>query len=244
MKMLKKIFLACFFTIGMFTNTFGFHISSEDFDQRIDTGGYKEFIFKNNTEQPIRYKFEIKEGNTDKDMSKWVTLYPKVMNIPPMQERVLKMHAQSPVGVKPGEYSFNLVTVPLVIPTIKEEAGKIVGNSTVSFVPIIGMKGYVGDAKFDENLLLTNNKFTINENKKVVYSATIENKSFAGIEVGLKFITWNGNIVDGSWIGRANSGTKIDFRLELTEKIKKTDEIKEIIIYNANDLTNIKTVKL
>ena len=102
----------------------------------------------------------------------------------------------------------------------------------------------MGDANFKENLLLTDSKFSLNENKKVEYSATIENKSFAGIEVGLKFVSWNGNIIDGKWIGRANSGIKEKFKFELSEKVKKIDEIKEIVIYDANSLVNIKTIKL
>lgn len=243
MKTQKKIYIICLM-FGIFMSSFAFKIDSTDFDQRIDTGGYKEFTFENNTEQTIRYKFDIKKGNSDKDMSKWVTVYPKVMNIPPLEKRVLKVHAKSPENSKVGEYSFKLVTTPLVIPTLREEKGKIVGNSTISFVPSIEMKGYVGDANFKENLLLTDSKFSLNENKKVEYSATIENKSFAGIEVGLKFVSWNGNIIDGKWIGRANSGIKEKFKFELSEKVKKIDEIKEIVIYDANSLVNIKTIKL
>ena len=231
--------------IGVFSNTLSFNISSTTFDQRIDTGGYREFILENTGTEAIRYKFEIKKGDTDKDMSKWVTIYPKVMNIPPLEKRVLKVYAQSPSGAEQGEYDFNLAVNPIVVPTIKESDGKIItGNSTIGFAPLIQMKGYVGDANFEENIELTNHLFDKNKDGRIEYSATIENKSFAGLHVGLKFKTWNGNIIDGKWLGRLGKGKKESFSYVLNEKVKKIDEIKEIVIYDATSLRELKTVKL
>lgn len=244
MKILKKMFLTYFLMLVIFTNSFGFYISSENFDQRIDTGGYKEFILKNNSDTTVRYKFEVKKGNGDKDMSKWVTLYPKVMSIPPMQERVLKIHAQSPAGAEEGEYSFNLLAKPIVVPTIKEEDGTISGTGTLSFVPVIEMLGYVGDANFEEKLNLKDIKLEAGTNNEAILTGVIENSSFAGIAVGLKFLSWNDLIMNGKYIGRIPKNTSSKIRVQLKGIIDKESDIKKIVIYNAVTLKNIKTIEL
>lgn len=243
MKILKKMFLTYFLMLVIFTNSFGFYISSENFDQRIDTGGYKEFILKNNSDTTVRYKFEVKKGNGNKDMSKWVTLYPKVMSIPPMQERVLKIHAQSPAGAEEGEYSFNLLAKPIVVPTIKEEDGTISGTGILPFVPVIEMLGYVGDANFEKKINLKDIKLEEGRNKEIILTGVIENNSFAGMAVGLNFVSWNDTVIDGQYIGRIPKNKNSRIKVKLNKTVEKTSDIKKIIIYNAVTLKNIKAIE-
>lgn len=240
MKRIMFIIGAMFLVLN---TVFGFNMDSSLFDQRIDTGGYREFTIKNDTDRQIRYKIEAKKGDREGwDMSKWVKIYPKVLSIPPLSERTIKVYAQSPKNVKPGEYYFNFMATPLVIPTINESNGKITGSSNISFVPIIEMVGYVGDPNFKENICLKDLEIT-EVKDGIEISGTIENKSNYSINVGLNFNSKNGTLLDGKTLGRAKKQNLQKFKIKLGN-IKNKNEIKEIIIYDSLNLVDIKAILL
>lgn len=241
---MKKICLLLTMLISLVKITFALDMNTTLFDQRIDTGGYREIIFKNNSTQKVRYKFFVKEGDTKKDMSKWVKLYPKVMTIPPLQEKTLKLYAQSPKDAEKGEYSFNLQVAPVVVPTISKDNGKISGSMNIAISPIIAMSGYVGDPEFEKNLSLKDIKFKKIENskeKEIEVTATIENKSNVSLNVGLKFLNSAGLMVDGSWIGRIND--KATFKA-IIKRFNKPEDVKKIVIYDATNIVELKTITL
>lgn len=240
MKRIMFIIGAMFLVLNI---AFGFNMSTTVFDQRIDTGGYREIIFKNTSNMPIRYKFTVKDSGKKNDMSKWVKLYPKVMNIPPLKEGILKVYAQSPTGVENGEYYFVLQISPIAIPSIKEETGKIVGASNVSFVPLIVMKGYVGEQDFNKNLLLTDIKFKKNSKNKLEMSASIDNKCDIGLNLGLKFLNSSDVMIDGKVIGEIKKNKKGNFKITL-DNIANEKEISKIVIYDAVNFKNLTTVSL
>lgn len=242
MKLIRKFLLFILLVVFSFSS-FAFEIDSTTFDQRIDTGGYKEYKIKNNSNQTIRYKIDVTNPDSGKaDMSKWIKIYPKVMNIPPLQEGILKIYAQSPKEASKGEYYFNLLIKPLVIPKVYKLDGKINGTSTISFVPVLELSGYVGDPQFLETISFNNSNIT-NYKNGVKFIAEISNKSFASIQLGLKFMGVNNSYLDGKWVGsiESNSDKKIEV---LLKTIKNKSDIKEIILYNAETLENIKTVKI
>lgn len=240
MKRIIIIIIAMFLVLNI---AFGFNMDSTLFDQRIDTGGYREFTIKNNTDRQIRYKIEAKKGDREGwDMSKWVKIYPKVLSIPPLSERTVKVYAQSPQNVKPGEYYFNFMATPLVIPTINESNGKIIGSSNISFVPIIEMVGYVGEPNFKENIYLKDLKI-IEIVDGIEVSGVIENKSNYSINIGLNFNSKNGILLNGKSLGRAMKNKLQKFKIKF-ENIKNKNEIKEIIIYDSLNLVDIKTISL
>lgn len=226
---------------------FAFEIDSTAFEQRIDGGGYREFSLNNRSEKTVRYKIEIKEDERDgkqKDMSKWVEVYPKVMTIPPLQKRVLKVFAKSPLETPKGEYGFRLIITPLNVPTLSEKQGKIQVNSSIDFIPVIYMYGHVGDPEFEKNIELENSQFTVDKKtERVVYSGVVRNKSFAGIELGIKFLTTNSTVVEGKYLGRIrrNSEKLVDIFLSKDFIPKK---IKRIVIYDAVSLKKIKQIEL
>lgn len=218
------------------TNIYSFNISTTFFDRRIDVDeGYKEIILKNKTNEKIRYKVKVRKSD-DKDMSKWIELSQKVVNIEPRGEKVLKIFAKAPKGTKAGEYSFNLQFESIVIPTIsKQEEGKIKGSSTVSFTPIIKMFGYVGDAEFSKNIVAKDLKLQ-NINKKYRLTGSLANNAYAGKSIGFNFIGDNNFVVGGKWIGRfkPNEERKID--------IESENRFKEISIYDGETNEEIKRV--
>lgn len=237
MKRIMFIISAMFLVLNV---AFGFNMSSTLFDQRIDTGGYREFTIKNDTNRQVRYKIEIKKGDKEGwDMSKWVKVYPKVLSIPPLSEKTVKVYAQSPVGAKEGEYFFNFMATPLVIPTIKSN-GKISGTSNLGFVPIIEMMGYVGDPNFKDNIYIKNLK--INEvSDGIEVSGTIDNKSIVGINLGITFKDKNGSILDGKLLGFYKKENSQDFKIK-TKYISKKENIKQIIIYDSLNIVDLKTL--
>lgn len=235
-----------FIIMSMFlilNTVFGFNMDSSLFDQRIDTGGYKEFIIKNDTDNQIRYKIEAKPGDRiGWDMSKWIKIYPKVVSIPPLSQKTIKVYAQSPKDAKEGEYFFNFVVTPLVIPTINKTNGKIVGVSNVSFVPIIEMLGYVGEPNFKENIDLKNLKINETDNG-IEILGSIENKSNYSVNLGLSFNNKDGILLNGKVLGRSKKQSLQNFKVNI-ENIKSKNKIKEIVIYDSLNLVDIKTVKL
>lgn len=242
MKLIRKFLL--FILLANFSFfSFAFEINSTTFDQRIDTGGYKEYRIKNNSDKPIRYKIDITKPDDGKaDMSKWIKIYPKVINIPPLQEGTLKVYAQSPKEANNGEYFCNLLIKPLVIPKIYEHNGKVSGTSRLSFAPIIELSGYIGDLELNNSLNLKNFSFK-KENSKLVFLGEIENASFAGIQIGINFIGKNQTYLGGKWIGKIKSNESRKFKIDINY-IKNKDDIKEIILYNAENLVDIKSIKL
>lgn len=236
-----KIILMLFLT----TSSFSFDISRTDFDRRMDTGGgYREVEFTNHSEKPVRYKFSAITNDKEKDMSKWVELYPKVMTIPPLEKRTLKIYAKSPKDKPWGEYSFYLNIDTLVVPTIKATSkGKIVGTTSVSFVPRITMYGYIGETNYEKNIKFENIKFET-ENKKQFILGNIINDGDIGANLVLRFMGGNEFVLNEKWLGRIGKNSNQNIKIELDGfKIK---DIKELKIYDANSPNRkiIKTIKL
>lgn len=237
---MKRFYMVFILMINILKLSFSVNMNTTTFDQRIDTGGYREIILKNTTNEAVRYKFSVTPSEKEMDMSKWVTLYPKVMNIPPLEERILKIHAKSPEGAKVGEYSFNLIVKPLIVPTLQESTGEIVGSSTLGFVPVIKMLGYVGDQHFDKNIDFTNIKVTKVENEGIEISGTLENKANAGTHIGFKFVGSNEAILDGKWLGRLNKKEKRNIKF-IINTFKNPQDLKKIIIYDSTNIINLST---
>lgn len=242
MKLIRKFLL--FILLANFSFfSFAFEIDSTTFDQRIDTGGYKEYRIKNNSNKPVRYKINITKPDDEKaDMSKWIKVYPKVMNIPPLQEGVLKIFAQSPKEASKGEYFCNLLVRPLIIPKIYKSDNKIVGDSSVSFVPVIELAGHVGDPKFKENIKVSN--ITILEKEfGVEIHAQFENNSFTSSQIGIKLIGVNNTLLDAKWLGKIKKNQTVNPKI-ISHNIKKKKEIKKILLYDSETLEEIKTIIL
>ncbi|MHA4990821.1 fimbrial biogenesis chaperone [Cetobacterium somerae] len=237
---MKKITMIITIFILIVSNIFCFDINTTLFDKRVDNGdGYKEIVFKNKYPESVRYKVKvIKSDDNKKDMSSWVEISPAVLNIGPLSERVLKIFAKSPNGTKEGEYSFKLQIEPIVIPTISKvkEAG-VKGNSSISFVPIIEMFGYVGNPNFEKNINLENANLKKSE-KEYILTGTLVNNAYAGKNIGFSFIGDNNFIVSGKWIGRV----KPNFREEVNIKVK--DNFREILIYDADTNKEIRRVPI
>lgn len=227
------------------TLSFSFDISRTDFDRRMDNGGgYREIEFTNHSEKPVRYKFSAITSDKEKDMSNWVELYPKVMTIPPLEKRTLKIYAKSPKNQPRGEYSFYLNIDTLVVPTIKvAKEGKIVGTASVVMVPRLNMYGYIGEANYEKTIKFENIKFETKDKKQFILGKVI-NEGDIGANLVLRFMGGNEFILNEKWLGRIGKNSSQNIKVEL-DKFKIKD-IKELRIYDANspDRKVIKIIKL
>lgn len=246
MKNFKFLKIISFFTMIFISKIgFAFQIDSTTFNQRIDTGGYKEYKIKNNGKKPVRYKISIKKPEKGKEsMASWIKIYPKVINIPPMSEGTLKVYAQSPVNIEKGEYFCDLIFKPLIIPTLKKENDKniISGSTSIAFVPEIEIMGYVGNPEFEKNINLKN--IILKETKNGIEVTGIsENLGNISVPIGIKLKASNDYTLDGRILGKAIKNSKENFKV-LFKNLKDKSIIKQIQIYHAENLNIIKTIEL
>lgn len=133
--------------------SFSMSIGPVYFNQRIDgAGGYQEYEIDNETFNTQRYKIQITPDTTDKnlqkEMQKWVEVYPKVLTIPAKGMGKVKVMIKAPANTKIGEYKFILSPTPITIPTLENKKG----DSKLSSIGIkaslhfsMGLNGYVGN---------------------------------------------------------------------------------------------------
>ncbi|MGL5123856.1 MAG: hypothetical protein ACRC6K_06830 [Fusobacteriaceae bacterium] len=241
MKFIKKIIIITLLLCSTL-NIYGIKISPISFDKRIDVeDSFAEITFENVTGKTIRYKMSVQSPAEGlKDMSKWVNLSPKILTVPAYSKRPLKIFAKSPKNTAVGEYAFNLKVDTVVIPTISKTAeNKVQGNATIAFTPIIGMYGYVGEAKFKENLNIENIKLDKTKGK---ITGKLVNNSYIGKELGISYIGRNEAVIGGERLGRVPA--KFSKEITLTPPLATLDSLRKIRIYDIKEKEEIKIIEL
>lgn len=227
--------------------TFGFRMQPTYYDQRIDgDGGYAEINYKNTGTEPLRYKFVLYPGEKN-DMSKWVEVYPKVLNIPPKSTGKLKIYAKAPNGTKAGEYNFSLYAKPIVIPTIKkgEKENKVTINATTVISMTVGLSGYVGDPELSKNLIIKKMDLK-KDGKKTIFNGRIKNDSYRGISLGLRTLNSNGVIRSEDEIGRVSANNELEVKEFVLSTREVSNDIETIVLYDMisrKDILNVSVKK-
>lgn len=238
MKFKMIILIAVLFLHNIFL--YGFNMSKTSFDKRVDNGeGYTEVVFTNETSNVVRYRFNVEKVEGD-DLSEYITVSPKIMSIPPFEKRTLKIFGDTSKGkMMNGEYQFDLKVDQIVVPTLAKEGDKITGKTTLAFTPIVRMYAHVGDPDFKQNINFKNLKVVKNSENKYFLTGVMVNSSYAGKQIGIKYIGKNGFILGGKWLGRikAHSEKKLELMLE-------TDAVKEVVLYDADTLETFKQIKV
>ena len=214
------LFLICSISI------FAFHLSPDCFDKRIDgNGGTQEIIFKNDSNEPIRYQFYVdKAKDITVDMSDWVKLYPKVLTIKPQSSGKLKIFAKAPVTAPQGEYQFYLGIRSVNIPKIE--------NTTQLTMPInlrLRMYGYNGIIQ--SNLNLKNYRVTQEGNHLNFVGTLVNATKGSSVQAEIALIGKNRKETFGT--GRLQEGN-YNFNVPL-KNFKNAKDIKQIIV---TDLIN------
>ncbi|MGL5202045.1 hypothetical protein [Cetobacterium sp.] len=243
----KKIFLISLFSF-ISLNSYSFKLQNIYFNQRMDgeNGGYREFYITNDYLTRQRYKVNILPVPLN-DGAKFIEVYPKVITIDPQSKGTVKVFAKAPQNIKKGEYAFNLQFQPINIPTLaKNRDGITAGTSNIGVAPIIELKGYIGDIKFDEVLEIEDIKVEKSSNKGVVVNGNLSNTSYASIDFGIEAYGNNNFLYGSSYVGNISGNTK-NKKIRLSfPMIGNPKDLKKIVLYRtpSNVREVIKEIKL
>ncbi len=107
------------------------------FDKDITNGATEKFKLYNRTSEERRYRIYL-EKNSDKDMSKWIEIYPQSISLKPLEEKELRILVNPPENTEKGEYRAKLVVKEVTVPK-KEEIKK----TKLMTIFKLNMKGYI-----------------------------------------------------------------------------------------------------
>ncbi|MGL5964456.1 MAG: hypothetical protein ACRCZ9_11630 [Fusobacteriaceae bacterium] len=239
---MKKVYNLLFLYFLIFSTTLSFHITPTFFAKRIDTGGYQEYILKNNTNSTIRYQVSVLPGlGTFPNMNEWIEFSPKVLTIKPQSNGILKIYSKAPNGTSEGQYSavINLKTVN--IPKLKTDTGDAVAAAARLGINVsLEINGYVGE--LDSDLEVSNLKIVENEEKKAVITFNVKNKTpKRGVYYTIDVLDKNG-IYSSFEKGRIELDGTNDIKLTLTKAGKK--DIVGIVLKETSTQKTITQKKL
>lgn len=240
---MKKILISFFILLSNLAFSYG--IQPMYFEKDISSGrGYSEISIINiNKMARGRYKIGIGKGSDSKeDISSFVEIYPKVLNIMPDSKGLLKIFVNLPQELKKDEYSFMLQVTPITIPVINENNKEITANMSMKLAMNVEMYGHYGEAtqeEINEGIKLENYEI-YEKNGKVSVKGTLINDLWYGIVPSIRVESERGSIIDSKEVIRLRkNGGKIDFNYELKD-FRRKSEVARIIIY---DLINYKPLK-
>lgn len=224
---MKKILMLIFIIYCTITS-YGFELSPYGFDKRIDTGdGYQEFNFYNSTTSIERYKIEIFSNDKKNDISKYVTVYPKVVTVKPLGKTTVKVYVQAPHTLSDGEYGFMFGVKSIPIPYLdKSKSGRVAPSISIKTAVNLEMLGYIGEV---------GNKFNMSDEKiitkdgKKYYIATLTNKNGRGYELGVGFADSANSMIKVEAIGRIENDGRMKIKTEIPENAKY------VIFYDYNN---------
>jgi hypothetical protein len=210
-------------------------------------GGYREFYLENTELTKVRYRVSVLKGDVA-DISSNVEVYPKVLTVEPKSVGVLKVFAKASEGMEKRQYDFKLQFTPINIPTLSKakEGNKITGSTQISISPVIGMKGYVGEANFEKNIRFEDIKVTKHEKEGIVVTGLLSNDSYIGIDFGIEAYG-EGDYLYGvahlSELVRDEKNRKIKLYFP---KIKRENLLKKLVFYRTPSRVYevIKTIEL
>lgn len=228
--MLRKV-TGLLFIIGMMA--FGFEFGPLGFDKRIDTGeGYGEFTYTNSGDEVVRYKINIFSTGKENDISKYVSVYPKILTIKPQSSGKIKVFVEAPPVLKKGIYSFMIGSENVSIPFLqKNQKGKIAPAVSLKTSVGLEMQAYVGEV--GDTFEISNEKIVKRKSDKGktdnYYVAKLKNTTGRGYEIGVGFVDSANSLIDVEARGRINNNG------ELNIDIKIPSLAKELVFYDYNN---------
>lgn len=200
MKLKEKIIIL--FLLSFIKSFSYINIFPTNFDKRIDNEeGVQSFYISNNTKNQLSYRIYLEKSNSNNDMTNWIEIYPKSINVDTGETKEIKMQVVAPENVKEGEYISNLI-IKEIDNTKSREANK---NTKVRiFTELkVELAGYVGN--LEPKFKIENNKIInvgeIRTNIEVFFSNKKDKKYIGSLRM-LKGDTKNIkelNIVDSDY---------------------------------------------
>nr|WP_317279442.1 hypothetical protein [uncultured Fusobacterium sp.] len=225
---MKKIkYLLFILLVILSTASYAMKLRPIGFDKRIDEGnGFQEFTVTNTSSEIMRFKAFVKSTGKDTDISKLISIYPKVFTVEPLSEKTFKVYVEE-TQLPKGEYSFILGVQPVKMPKIEEEKkGKIDSSVSMQIAMQVEMMAYSGEMK-DKFDIVTDNFYK--QDGKKFYKAHIKNNMGRGVELAVGYTDKVNNIIDLKPLGRLFNGNGTIFNIEVPK------EAKNIIFYDYNN---------
>lgn len=210
---LKKYLLFCIF-VCLTCYSYAFTFSPLNFDKRIDSDeAYQEFFIKNDSNKTLKYQIQVFSNNKENDISKYITVYPKVITIEPKTRGSFKVFVDDSKEITDGQKGFMINIRNLKLPNINS-VGKNESNSSVGFKMALNLEmfAYKGEVGTEFNLL--ENQF-YKKNGKKYWKGNIENKNGRGYEIAIGFLDRMEYLYGVQNLGRLfnNSTAKIDVEI-------------------------------
>lgn len=118
--MKKLINLGLLFVIFSI-NSFSFGFKPLNFDKRIDSNNsYQEFFIRNDSNKLLKYQIIPYSTEKENDVSKYVKVYPRVLNVNPMSTGSFKVFVEDRKKITDGEKSFMLEVKSLKVPNLNQ----------------------------------------------------------------------------------------------------------------------------
>ncbi len=242
---MKVKILSIFFILIL--RVFAFEFGPMGFDKRIDTGeGYGEFAYTNSSNEVIRYKVKIFSTGRENDISKYVSVYPKILTIKPQSIGRIKVYVEAPPTLKKGLYRFMVGSESVSVPYLqKSEKGKIAPSVSLKTSVALEMEAYVGEVKEEFNITNEKIKEIIDKEgkKKKMYTSKLLNDTERGYEIGVGFFDGNNSLISVNPMGRIKNGGELLIEEEIPPLAKKVvfyDYNNQVFVGQKIDLKSVK----
>lgn len=230
--------LACSaFSYGLDPMYFEADISNEN--------GYREIgIINTNKMEKGRYKIAINPGpDKDKDISKYIKIYPKVITVDPDSTGYVKVFADIKEELPRDEYNFSFRVTPVTIPTLKKQAEGVSGgiSAPIAFeIPMYGHYGEATEVELKEKLITKD--FSVYEKDGMVWvKGSVENNLHYGFVLSIQARSEGESRIKTQEIGRIpRSGGKLDFNFPLGDSFSKASQVYSLRVM---DIINFKPMK-
>lgn len=219
---MRRLYLFVTTFLLIISTTFSFHITPTFFEKRIDgSGGYEEYVLKNNTNETVRYKIEFLPGlGKFGHMDKWVEYNPKIITIKPQSQSTLKVYIKAPKGTTEGEYSTLLNAKTIPVPKLEKQPNEVAAAARLGLNISVEIVGYVGDLA--ANLEITNLKINEDKEGKAIVIFDVKNNTLKrGVYYSVEVLESNGNF-ETTEKGRVGVGKTDKVKITL-DKMKKKD---------------------
>ena len=196
------------------------------FDKSIDTGGFEEYTLTNTSKDIVRYKIEIKDTGKPTDISKHITVYPKVLTIEPLSEAKFKVYVEE-MEMPAGEYSFILGIKPIKMPKLEENKyGKVSSAITMRTALEVEVFAYAGEVK--EKFEIINSHFYKKDGERY-FEGKIKNNTGRGYELATAFTDSKDMILELEPEGRLFNGSTAKIQVKIPKNTKN------IMFYDYNN---------
>ena len=226
--MRKLIITLILCSMSFFVNTiYAFEFSPIGFDKRIDNGnGYAEFYLDNSTDEIQRYRIKVISTEKTNDISKYINIYPTIVNVNPKDRGILKVYAEAPSDLKDGVYRFMLSIESIAVPSLKKDKKDINGAVSMRVNVNLEMEAYVGEIK--DNIKVIERK-VVKKNNESYFIGEFLNDSIRGYEIGVGFVDSNNSLIEVHSQGRISKNGKMKVELKIPSRSKK------IVFYDYNN---------